>query len=350
MIVMSEFYMMPVAPGATIKEQLDMRQMTQKEFSVRMGYSEKHISNLINGKVELTFDMANRLESVLGLPAVFWSNLESQYRSDLLKSSKDEAMKQDLASLKHIPYNEMSKLGWIEDTRSRNDRVINLRKYFGVAYLDLIFAEGLKPVVFRQLCERKDGDYALMCWLQQLDIKAKEVETEKFDANKLKDNIPYIRSMTCEKPEEFMPKLNEVFKSCGIAFVVLPNLKGSYLQGATYKDKNKVVLGLAIRGKYTDMFWFGLFHELGLIVLGHIDANTLDEQAEIEADSYASRVLIPKDSYSKFLDGRLFTKESIIEFASSINVAPGIVVGRLQTDEKIKFSEFNDLKIKYELN
>ena len=47
-------------PGATIKEQLVDRGMNQKEFSERMGMSEKHISRLINGDVQLTPDMAVR--------------------------------------------------------------------------------------------------------------------------------------------------------------------------------------------------------------------------------------------------------------------------------------------------
>ena len=53
-------------PGATIKEQLLDRGLSQKEFAVRMGMSEKHISKLINGEVQLTPDVAVRLEMVLG--------------------------------------------------------------------------------------------------------------------------------------------------------------------------------------------------------------------------------------------------------------------------------------------
>ena len=45
-------------PGATIKEQLADRGMKQKEFAQRMDMSEKHISRLINGEVQLTLDMA----------------------------------------------------------------------------------------------------------------------------------------------------------------------------------------------------------------------------------------------------------------------------------------------------
>lgn len=60
-----------IPPGATIREQLENRGMKQKEFALRMGLSEKHISRLINGQVELTQDVALRLESVLGVPASF---------------------------------------------------------------------------------------------------------------------------------------------------------------------------------------------------------------------------------------------------------------------------------------
>lgn len=49
-------------PGATIKEQLNDREMSQKEFAARMDMSEKHISKLINGEVKLTPEVAVRLE------------------------------------------------------------------------------------------------------------------------------------------------------------------------------------------------------------------------------------------------------------------------------------------------
>ena len=51
-------------PGATIKEQLNDRGMSQKEFAARMDMSEKHISKIINGEVQLTPETAVRLEMV----------------------------------------------------------------------------------------------------------------------------------------------------------------------------------------------------------------------------------------------------------------------------------------------
>ena len=79
-------------PGATIKEQLTDRGMSQKEFAARMDMSEKHISRLINGEVMLTAEVAVRLEMVLGLPAHFWNNLESIYREKLQKIQEENAI------------------------------------------------------------------------------------------------------------------------------------------------------------------------------------------------------------------------------------------------------------------
>ena len=90
-------------PGATIKEQLLDRGLSQKEFAVRMGMSEKHISKLINGEVQLTPDVAVRLEMVLGVPANFWNKLESTYREKLVKANAENDMDADKELAKKIP-------------------------------------------------------------------------------------------------------------------------------------------------------------------------------------------------------------------------------------------------------
>ena len=94
-------------PGATIKEQLQDRGLSQKEFALRMGMSEKHISNLINGDVRLTPEVAFRLEMVLGIPAKFWNNLESVYRDKIIKANAENEMDADIELMKKFPYREM---------------------------------------------------------------------------------------------------------------------------------------------------------------------------------------------------------------------------------------------------
>ena len=82
-------------PGATIKEQLDDRGMSQKELASCMAVSDEYVNHLINGEVQLTPDIANRLEIVLGIPASFWNNLEAIYREKLIKIAAENAIVSD---------------------------------------------------------------------------------------------------------------------------------------------------------------------------------------------------------------------------------------------------------------
>ena len=100
-----------IPPGETIKEQLEDRKMTQKEFAHRMNLSEKHVSKLINGEVQLTNDVALRLEFVLGIPARFWNNLESLYREKLAQVKAENQIELDIELPKNIPYKEIAKNG-----------------------------------------------------------------------------------------------------------------------------------------------------------------------------------------------------------------------------------------------
>jgi len=93
-------------PGETIKEQLLDRELTQKEFASRMDLSEKYISQLINGEVTLTQDVAFRLEMVLGIPAKFWNNLEVIYQEKLAMVYSENNMKADSSLAKKFPCQE----------------------------------------------------------------------------------------------------------------------------------------------------------------------------------------------------------------------------------------------------
>lgn len=337
-------------PGATIKEQLVDRGMSQKEFASRMEMSEKHISKLINGEVQLTPDVAMRLEMVLGVPAHFWSNLESIYREKIAKVQAENDMAEDLEILKSIPYNEMAKNHWVEPTSKKEERVFNLRKFFEVVRLGILQDPLIPNIAYRRTGTGAKSDYTLITWAQKAKLEARNISTSSINIDKLKTLLPTIREMTSEDPAKFCPVLCEKLADCGIALVFLPHIGGSFLHGATFYDGSKIVVGMTVRGKDADRFWFSLFHEFGHIVYGHI-ANTNGTTAEDEknADSFARNALIPDEAFRQFVSEERFDKLSILEFARLVGIDAGIVVGRLQKERYIPFSWHGDLKTKYEL-
>ncbi len=69
-----------VPPGMTLLEAAESLNMSRTEIADKTGLSLETINQIIEGKRPITFDIAERLESVVNMPAAFWNNLETQYR------------------------------------------------------------------------------------------------------------------------------------------------------------------------------------------------------------------------------------------------------------------------------
>ena len=337
-------------PGATVKEQLNDRGMSQKEFAARMDMSEKHISKLINGDVQLTPETAVRLEMVLGIPAKFWNHLEATYREKIIKAEAENAMDADVEMAKQFPYSEMAKFGWVPETREAKEKVVNLRKYFEVVELSLLGSEQITRIACRRLAITEKSDLALMAWAQEAKIQARDIQTAPINIKRLISAMSEIRKMTVLKPNEFCPKIKECLANCGVALVFLPHLKGSFLQGASFLDGNKIVVGLTARGKDADKFWFSLFHELDHIALGHVGhLNGTSQDDERTANKWSGDMLIASKDFETFRRNRDYSERNVLRFAKAQGIAPGIVVGRMQLEGMIQYSMLNHLKEKYEI-
>ena len=261
-----------IPPGETIKEQLDDRGMTQKEFADRMDLTPKHISQLINGKVSLTPETAGKLELVFGIPAKFWLKLEASYRDKLIKVERENSLDAEKELQKKYPYTAMAKEGLVPKTSNPKEKIINLCLFFEVANLTLLEEkqEVLFPVACRKLADTETSNYALRVAAQAAKRTARTIETAPINLEKLHEKLNEIRSLTLSRDMSFMDKLSGILASCGIAIVYLPELKGSFLHGITFYDNKKIVLGITLRGKYADKFWFSLFHEIAHILSNHI--------------------------------------------------------------------------------
>lgn len=74
-------------PGESIADVLEGHDWTQAEVAECLGYTARHLNQLIEGKVPLDEDAALRLERVLGGSAGFWLTRESRYRERLARIS-----------------------------------------------------------------------------------------------------------------------------------------------------------------------------------------------------------------------------------------------------------------------
>lgn len=343
-----------IPPGETLLETIESLGMTQAELAERMGMAKKTINEIIKGTAPITPETALKLESVLGAPARFWMNLEANYQEAKAKIKAEKAIKDEMAITKEIPYFEMAKHGWIEVTRDDREKVINSRKYFSVSSLHLV--SGTMQVAFRKVDKDTTSPYAIAAWLRKGEIEAAKIDCEPFNKDTLQKLIPKFRSLTKKDPEVFVPQLRELLASCGVALVIEPHLSKTYVNGATkWLSKDKVLLQLSLRCSFADIFWFSFFHELGHIIKHNKkevfiekSRDRIQDTLEEEADQFASNTLIPQTLYRKFINSCSYSSRTgIVNFAEDIDVAPFVVIGRMQHDGIISYSEYSNMRTRF---
>lgn len=344
-----------IAPGETILELLETNCMSQIDLSNKTGISRKTINEIIKGKAPISSSTALKLEYVFNIPASFWNNLESGYRDSLERKKDMDSIISDKKYLEDIPYSEMAKRNWdfIGNTRDSVMKVVNLRKFFSVASLSFD-TELKKKLVFRKSNNDNFSFESLYCWLRYGEIQTNKCNISKFDISLLKKNVKEIRKLVAKPFLKQYETIKKILAECGVSLVFEPHLPHTYVNGVSYKvSYDKAIIMLSDRGKRDDILWFTLFHELAHLIKHSKKDVFVDlegeekNNVEKEADEFAKNILIPNDVYNNFVMNNKSLDEKIIKkFAKDNNISCGIVVGRLQNDEIIKWNEFNKLIVR----
>jgi HTH-type transcriptional regulator/antitoxin HigA len=348
-------------PGESILDIAEERGWTQAELAQRLGYSEKHMSQLINGKVPLTVDAAQRLERVVGSTMDFWLALEANYQKHKARLDAAERHACWVPWLEELPLKELMACEVIPKLRLDNKHKPGLvdacLHFFGVATPDEWRSHygGMQVAFCRSRPEQSDVG-AISAWLRLGEQQAEKLDGPKYDKARFEKALHTIRGLTNKLPEVFEPQMRKLLHDAGVLLALVPAIPRAHVSGvARWLNPTRPLIQLSLYGKTNDKFWFCFFHEAAHILLhanskedkksiflDDPNAAHTDDPCEDEANQWSGNFLIPFQ-YVQSLASLRSTVE-VTDFAQHIGVHPGIVVGRLQHDKLIPPSWMNDLK------
>lgn len=334
-----------VTPGRILQKELDARNWSQKEFAEIIERPSQMVSEIINGKKQITPDTAIQFSEALDISAEFWMNLETKYQLNLVKKKQqDREIKRRSRIYSLVPVSEITKRGWIE----KWENVDELEKLV-CDFLEIPSLAETPQVAVNYRCSESSNmlETSRVAWckrVKQIVNSHKSNRIGNFKLENFRQALPSI--LECALKESDIQKIPNILNGIGIHIVVLPHLSKTRLDGAAFFIEDNPVIALTMRYDRVDNFWFTLLHELGHIFANHkgVFLDDMDKvenrPEETEANQLASKWLVDDNAFNSFVAEQKgkFSKKSVQEFAQSQNRHPGIIVGRLHYEKKIPFT------------
>ena len=351
-----------VPPGEVLLEALDERGMTQAELARRMGRPVKTINEIIKAKTALTPETAIQLERVLGISARLWSGLETLYRHHLAEVASDAELEAHAEWARRFPLRDLRKYGVIGAGASKDSEFVgDLLRWFGVASVEAWEHRWRAPAAaYRSSRAFASSPEAVAAWLRWGERKAEELFSGVFEESAVRDAFLRIRPLTRREPVySAVQEATALLAEAGVLVVLTPEIAGTRLSGAArWLTPERALIQLSLRHKRDDQFWHTLYHEGGHIVsqagrpgrrsdvideVEDIESKAVDAE-EARADAFARDTLLPPEAYAHFVATGDFSAASVRRFAKEQDIAPGVVVGRLQYDRHLGRQQLNTLK------
>ena len=344
-----------VPPGEILMEHLEALQMSQAELARRCSRSPKLISEILSGKAPVEPATAIQLEKTLGLDARIWLGIEADYRLHLQREVEAQEAENQQAWAKSFPVSELVKRGGMSKPASKAERVGAVLRFFGVSSVDGWEAtygdKLLSSVAFRHSPSYSSNQFALATWLRLGEIEAERISTQPYDKSSFINALAEIRRLTAMQSTESLDTTQKLCAEAGVALAIIKPFPKTSLHAATrWISPKKALIQLTARHLRDDQLWFSLFHEAAHVLLHgkrQVYIQTKDKQTteeEQQADQWATNFLISPRDWRTFSDALDFDAGDVAAFADKQGISPGIVVGRLQHEERINWSNLNNLK------
>lgn len=347
-------------PGHLIQEYLEELGISARELARRCGRSGKLMAEITAGKAPIEPETALQLERVLDVPAAIWINMEAAYQLHRAWVIENEALESCYKWANSFPLKDLAERKYIARPQAKSEQVRELLKFFGVGSVKACedrMAE-LLAVHFRTSEKFTNDTLSLAAWIRIGERRAAEAEALDYDRDAFLGALKDIRDLTTVTLDKAMPEIEKKCAAAGVIFVLekpLPKMRASGV--SRWLSPRRALIQQSLRHKSDDHFWFTFFHECAHILLHSrkevfIDMvkgpGSADPRQEAEANAWAADFLVPVEKMRAFVSTFGGSEAEVRQFANSLGIAPGIIVGQLQHSRVIGFSKLNGLRQFYE--
>jgi len=333
-------------PGDYLRDELDDRGWTVTEFAEIIGRPVQAVSEILNGKKEITPETAISFADALGTGPEVWLNLQTNFRLWTQQRGRTgESPVSRRARLRTIiPLSEVRSRGWVSTTDDLDEVEAEVCRLLEINAVD---DEPRFAMAARRANHSEGLTIGQRAWIGRVRQLARSREVNAFDAEGLVELARRLPRLLRDGPAT-LRNLPNWFAEVGVIIVFLPGLRGGKLDGVvTILENGTPVIGLTARGDRFDILVFTLLHECAHLTLGHITpqvaAGVVWIDDEVTSETEDPNELAANDQAGEWTFPGGFSIAStrvpaVIDASARYDVHPSLVIGRLQ-------HERNDFKL-----
>ena len=350
-------------PGTLIKNELNERKISQKNFANAVGMSQSHLSDILSGRRRITKSFAMKTEQFLQIPAV--SLLGVQIANDIEKEKRPAVRTEKKIQMldlfegvdsvlctnlipKEIDYKD------IYEMLSLRLKYTQQTQFDAKSFVDE-FLGGMDCPNLSGIEERIIATWAVIARTKGVRMKPKGV----FDMT-TKSELSEKVSKILHRNVDTISRLHSLLSSYGIVFMIVDNLDKETIDSYSYFNEGVPYIVLTCRYDRIDDLSINVFRELGNIFFGNTNCensaikvetngNRECEMPLTEIDKYIRNALIPDNIWNFAPKVSLkpeCIKEKYTEWAKEEGFNPWIVLARLSEETGMyKFKSDKSRKI-----
>jgi len=325
--------------GDYLKDYLEFNNISQTQFALRMGVTQKHLNEIINNKKNVTAEMAANIERLTGISASFILKIENsrRIRDEILDKYKNkENLKTEI--YKEYSINELKKNNWVnfKDETDIFQICIDLLDFLKIKNFDIV------NKLEEQVLFKKNGDdfKKLALWIAYCDELSAKQNVNEYNKCNFYFLVQDLKKEAFENSLD-VERIRELFNAYGIFFVVQKALKGTKVRGCFKVNGKHPAIYVTENYAGKDSFYYEIFHELGHCKSDYNEGKNKviiegSEKQEFRADKFALDVMIPEDVWNEIMS-RDLGEENLLEISKKFEIPMCFIVGRLARMDFIKY-------------
>lgn len=323
-------------PGAILRMVLAERGLRQSELAERTGLTAKHINQLIKENIGISSDVAVLLEKALGVDAEYWINADLRHSLHVSRQRAEARLPEYTAWARSFDPFTVVKHGIVDKSDDDATKADKLLRFFNVATPEAFEDTWIRPrVSFRRSQSFTVAEHNTALWLRLVERSAEGVAVEAFRPGALRKAVRSLPRLTALPLVDGFLSARAVLADAGVVVTFVREVPGTRVCGATWwLAADRPVLAVTERHRKPDILWWTLLHECAHLVLHPRRTTFLDldreidegDEAELEADAFALRTLLPDDAPE--LIASASSGDDLRRLAAKFGVGPGVVGGQ----------------------